>query len=89
MWWLILGAIILAGVKITINIIMNKIKDYIWNKFIDLIGSTIKAKIEEKNYNSVIVGIYDMLGLKIDRVKIEGESVSDDVKEGQVLTIDV
>ncbi len=89
MWWLLLGAIFLAGVVITIDIIIKKVREHVKNKARISASNVIKAKIESKDYNSVNIGLYDESGYYMDNLKIEGESISDDVREGQVLTINV
>ena len=89
MWWFILGAILVAGaVAITVSVIIDKVKEHIRKKYATkYIGKKIKAKIERKEYNSVSIGLYDKYGSKIDNLTIKGDSVSDDIRKGQVITI--
>ena len=89
MWWFILGAILVAGaVAITVSVIIDKVKEYMRKKYATkYLGEKIKAMIENKEYNEVDIGLYDEYGSKIDELTIEGDSVSDDIREGQVITI--
>ena len=54
---------------------------------IGLFADASYAKIEKKYSNKVEVGIYSKSGSKIDELTIEGDSVSDDIREGQIITI--
>ena len=89
MWWFILGALLVAGaVVITVSVIIDKVKEHIRKKHATkYLGEEIKALIEKKEYNEVDIGLYDEYGSKIDELTIEGDSVSDDIREGQVITI--
>lgn len=75
-----------AVIKV-VRLTKAKIQEAVREKNKEATSATIKTILKTGDFNTIDVGLYNRDSIKIDEMKFEAVSLSDEIEEGMVITI--
>ena len=75
-----------AVIKV-VQLTKAKIQEAVREKNKEATSATIKTILKTGDFNTIDVGLYNRDSIKIDEMKFEAVSLSDEIEEGMVITI--